>query len=223
MIAKKNCKLFLSCFFIILTLPIIISAEEIPRGKKEANYRLLGTVSGGQITQSWAYIEEGKSASGNKIRRYKLEDKLTDGSRVIKISRAEVVLEKDGKKEVLVLEGPRIKETIVSVSPTHKVVNKNAAMAKIGSLSNTLKLVEAKSRFNTDGQPGFIVDGIPKSSILEQAGLKNGDLIRSVNGQELSTIQKAIQVMCKVRNQNQINVELLRSNRLLKLKYDLEN
>ena len=152
-----------------------------------------------------------------------MQDKLGDGSRIIEISRAEVVLEKNGKRKVLILEGPRVKEAIVSVSPTHKVVSKNAALAKIGSLSNTLRLVEAKSRFNTEGEPGLIVDGIAKSSILELAGLKNGDLIRSVNGQELSTMQKTIQVMCKVRNQSQINIELLRSNRLLKLTYDLEN
>jgi general secretion pathway protein C len=213
--AKQNYKIFWACFFIILTLPTIISAAGKPR--------LLGTVSGGKITQSWAYIEDGESTSGNQSKRYKLQDKLSDGSQIIKISRAEVVLEKNGKQEVLVLEGPRIKEPIVSVSPTHKVVNKNAALARIGSLSNTLRLVEAKSRFNTNGEPGFIVDGIPKSSILERAGFKNGDLIRSVNGQELSTMQKAIQVMCKARNQSQINIELLRSKRLLKLKYDLEN
>jgi general secretion pathway protein C len=212
---KQNCKLFLNCCLILFTVPLVVCAEPKPR--------LLGTVSGGKITQPWAYIEEGQPASANQSKRYKLQDKLADGSRIIKISRAEVVLEKDGKQEILILEGPKAREPIVSVSSTHKVVNKNAALAKIGSLSNTLRLVEAKSHFNAEGVPGFIVDGIPKSSILEQAGLKNGDLIRSVNGQELSTMQKAIQVMCKARNQSQINVELLRSNRMLKLKYDLEN
>lgn len=206
----------------MLALPLITTAEEIPPAKKVTTPRLLGTVSGGRITQPWAYIEE-EGSTTSQGKRYKLQEKLSDGSRIIKISRAEVVLEKNGKQEILILEGPRIREPIVSVSSTHKVVNKNAAIAKVGSLSNTLRLLEAKSRFNTAGIPGFIVDGVAKSSILDLAGLKNGDLIRSVNGQELTTMQKAIQIMCKVRNQSQVNVELLRSNRLMKLKYDLEN
>ena len=202
---------------VFITMSVAISSEE----KEGINPRLLGTVSGGRIAQPWAFIEGPEPT--NQCRWYKLHDRLADDAQIVEIRRGEVVIEKAGRQEILILEGPRTKRAIVSISPTQKIINKYQALALIGNFSKVLNLVEVKPSFNTEGNSGFIVDGIPKASIAELAGLKNGDLISSVNGQGLSTPQKTIQVFRKVRNLSQIDVELLRNNRLLKLNYELKD
>lgn len=216
-------------FLIIFSLLIILSSEAICSEKKDkkpaaaessVDYRLLGTVSGGKVTPAWAFIEEADSIKQGKW--YKLNDRLDDGSGILKVRRGEVVLKKGNKQKILILEGPLTKRAIVSLSPTHKVVKKYDAFTEIGNLSGLSKLVEIKPHFNADGEFAFLVDGIENGSLVELAGLKNGDLIRAANGQKFSTPQKTIQILRKVRNQPQIDVELLRSNKSVKLHYDLK-
>lgn len=184
----------------------ILSAEAMCSDKKEGpeqtrpvaavrlGHRLLGTLSADSITQSWAYIEE--LAPERQCRWYKLQERLTDGSRIVEIRRVEVVLVKNGKQEILILEGPVSKGETVSISPTQRITNEYAA------------LISAKAA--KAGKPGL-------------TGLKKGDVIVSANGQRLSTPQKAIQVLRKLHNFSQIRLQLLRNKQLLKLNYELKD
>lgn len=51
---------------------------------------------------------------------------------------------------------------------------------------------------------------LPRCSILKQAGFKNGDIIRTVNGREVFTIAQGIKVYLKLRNSRNVTVELTR-------------
>jgi len=55
----------------------------------------------------------------------------------------------------------------------------------------------------------------------EDLGLKNGDIIRTVNGHRLTSKQKAYQIFKKARSQAAMNIELLRDNETKTLSFSL--
>jgi len=69
------------------------------------------------------------------------------------------------------------------------------------------------------GQNVADLENIPMAKAL---GLKNGDIIRVVNGHRLTSKQKALQVFKKARSQETMSVELLRDGETKELSFDLQ-
>ena len=76
--------------------------------------------------------------------------------------------------------------------------------------------------YETDGQmEGLRITGLEKVPIAGNLGLKNGDIIRSVNGQQLTSKKKALQVFMKARTKPTMSVELLREGKTKELSFVL--
>ena len=69
---------------------------------------------------------------------------------------------------------------------------------------------------------GLKITGLEDVPVAEGLGLKNGDVIRIVNGQQLTSIQKAFQVFQKAKSQPAINLELSRGDETKELTFDLQ-
>ena len=68
---------------------------------------------------------------------------------------------------------------------------------------------------------GLRITGLENIKAAKNLGLKNGDVVRLVNGHQLTSKQKAYQIFKKARSQAVINVELLRDEKIKKLSFDL--
>lgn len=53
---------------------------------------------------------------------------------------------------------------------------------------------------------------LPRCSVLRSGGLKNGDIIRSVNGKKVATLPAAIRTWMMVRGKSKIEVDILRKD-----------
>ena len=62
------------------------------------------------------------------------------------------------------------------------------------------------------------LDNIPMAQML---GFKNGDIVQSVNGQQLTSKQKAFQVLMKARTQPRLDIRLLREGKSKDLSFNL--
>jgi len=68
--------------------------------------------------------------------------------------------------------------------------------------------------YDVDGQvEGLRITGLEEVKHLEELGLRNGDVIRAVNGHRLTSKQKASQAV--------VNIELLRDNKIRTLSFRL--
>lgn len=186
--------------------------------KPQLNLKLLGTILGNTPI---AYI---KDLVSDRQRVCEIGD-IISGAKIVDIQLGKVILERDGEREILVLAdtGESASTDILSAE---KVINKKEILKEIGNdISKAMSLAKVVPNFDFVGGKfsGLKVEGIKKGSLVEFAGLRNGDIIKVVNGQELSTQQKSIQVFRKVRNQPQINIGLLRKNRLIKLRYNIKD
>ena len=71
-----------------------------------------------------------------------------------------------------------------------------------------------------DGEvEGLRITGLEDKSIAKALGLRNGDIIRRVNGHRLTNKQKAYQIFKKASSQPALDIELLRDNKTKKLSF----
>lgn len=91
-------------------------------------------------------------------------------------------------------------------------------------LSNTAMLATA-ARFVPsikDGKPnGFKLYAIRPNSIFGKIGLQNGDTVRAINGLDMSSPDKALEVYTKLRNASHLSVQVERRGENLTLDYSI--
>ncbi len=95
----------------------------------------------------------------------------------------------------------------------------DALIAAPESLMRQARIVPAT---DGDGAPrGFKLYGIRRDSVPIVLGLQNGDLVTSVNGRALTTVDAALEAYAALRSETELRVELERRGKRLALEYVL--
>jgi type II secretory pathway component PulC len=68
---------------------------------------------------------------------------------------------------------------------------------------------------------GLRITGLENTPVAELFGLRNGDVVETINGQKVTNKQKAFQVLQKARSQQVMNIELRREGKAKSLSFDL--
>ncbi len=76
--------------------------------------------------------------------------------------------------------------------------------------------------YNGKDGAGFQIRSIRPGSIFQRIGLNNFDVIKSVNGQALTTYDQATSLFTAFRNEKEITLDIRRKNKDLKLNYTIE-
>jgi general secretion pathway protein C len=92
------------------------------------------------------------------------------------------------------------------------------ARANIGEL---LKQARLEPNIVNGQTSGFVVRMIQPRSLLGQLGLQVGDVVTQVNGVELNSPEKALQIFQQLREARRLSVDLLRGGQPLSLQYEV--
>jgi general secretion pathway protein C len=93
-----------------------------------------------------------------------------------------------------------------------RMLNNTAALATAARFVPSIK----------DGKPnGFKLYAIRPSSIFGKIGLQNGDTLKAINGNEMSSPDKALEVYTKVRNASHLSVQVERRGENITLDYTI--
>lgn len=202
------------------------SAEE------ELSLALVGTVCG-SAEVSRAIIKNTKT---KLLKMYKTGQNVAD-ARIKSIEENAVILLHNGQRKMLTLNrtgGHSKNNTQVlsssAISGTGKVaspvlpVKQPAAETPTKIAHVEAILAEAVIEpYAVNGQAeGLRITGLENIPMAKALGLKNGDIIRVVNGHRLTSKQKALQVFKKARSQETMSVELLRDGETKELSFDLQ-
>jgi type II secretion system protein C len=151
---------------------------------------------------------------------YKIDETVA-GARVESIEEDTVVLVSDGRRTLLKLN---IVDSDINNNTQYSSIQTSDKMrkaAKTGHVETLLNNAVIEPYF-ADGQAeGLQITGLENISIAKDIGLKNKDVIRSVNGHILTNKQKAYQVLKKAASQPAIDIELLRDNKTKKLSFPM--
>jgi len=106
---------------------------------------------------------------------------------------------------------------VVIVDATHRTITRalvDKILANPRSVAKGARLVPAVK----DGKPeGFKIYAIQPSSVFARLGLLNGDTLTAVNGFDLTTAEKALEVYTKLREATSLEVDLVRGGKPIKL------
>ena len=194
--------------------------------------RLWGTVTGPD-GQTYAVIEDPKTREQLLYRPGDTVQKAV----VKMVLRQKVVLNVDGRDEVLIMEEPGILRAaggpglVAEAAPAPRLAaDPGAQVALTGEqVEKALEdvgdlLSQATFRPHLeDGQPaGISITGIKPNAIFRKLRLRNGDVITGVNNQAITSVDDAMKVFGTLSADGQIQVQVKRRGREETLEYKID-
>jgi len=184
---------------------------------EELGLRLVGAIAGGPAI-SRANIQDVKAKTTGV---YRIGDTVASAT-IEAIQQDAVVLRQEGRQLILRLHaGTAGAETQPAAPADPKNEEKAPAQGKQATLppvkadyvAEVFRKATIEPYVKNDKTEGLRITGLDKIPMAEMFGLRNGDIIRSVNGQQLTSKQKAFQVLMKARTQSKVDIELLRNGK----------
>jgi len=212
-----------------------LSLDTLPRSdasgallRTSLRVKLLGTLL--SVDSAWS-IASLLDLTRQKSRTVMVGDQVED-SRVLEILRDRVVIARNGRLEVIDLApdvgvlGPSGdwmtdsgRTGIRALDESHYEVSRTeveAALNHLEELARDVRIVPAYG----GGQPhGFKVFAIRPGSLFAQIGMRDGDVVRRINGFEMNTAENALEVYTRLRSANRIDVELERNGSSIQRSY----
>lgn len=195
---------------------------------------LLATVVAIPETFSSALIsaeEKGPRATG-----YGIGDDLMGEATIVKIEQKRVFIRRtDGAVEYIDMENkaggeePRGRreessdDGAVAKSGDNKfTVDRSlleSALANPEALAGQVRVVPHKG---ADGEiDGYRLSGIRKGSVFEQLGIKNGDIVHTVNGKALTSTSSAMDAYSSLQNERSFSFEITRRSKRQTMDYEV--
>jgi general secretion pathway protein C len=199
---------------------------------------LIGTMVANRPQWSFATLRDDGS---HDVGVYMVGDKFLNAE-ILEIDRLRVVLLNENRKEYLALhddtEAPPPPAPVASAPSTPSTppadgegVNKidennyEIARSKIDEQLSNLNNIATQARivpsFKDGVANGFKLFSIRPGSLYSQIGIQNGDVIRRINGYEINSPDKALEVYSKLKESSKIEIELERRGTPLKKTYSI--
>ncbi|PLX97805.1 MAG: hypothetical protein C0623_14525 [Desulfuromonas sp.] len=190
-----------------------------------SDLKLFGTVDGGN--DPLALIE-----SGGKVKVYRIGDEIPGGGQLLEVSRNEAIITRaDGSRAKLVIVKPELASTARTSTPTgggirslgdnRWTVARDEVEKARSNLNQLLKSARMEPNIVNGQTEGFIVKMVRPKSLLAQLGIRRGDKVRRVNGVELNSQEKALQIFQQLREAKRLTVDLERGNENLTFDYEV--
>ena len=198
------------------------------------SYLLVGTITGPR-GYSWAILQE-KTSRKQQICRIHGD---IDGGSILSVSRNQIQIERQGKREVLTLseeEGsprggakspasaspsPSKGEEVQKLSANRYLVNREDVSAAVGNVNQFMTQARLRPHFEMGKPSGYSVSEIVPGSLMEKLGLKNNDVVKKVNGMAITKPEEIMQAYAQLQRDANIEVEIERGGRSEILRYDI--
>ena len=191
-------------------------------------------------------------SSTRKTKYYALgDDFMETGVTVYDIRRSVVMLDRDGKKECLFLgqNGKKHKSKSSSHSSSRKKGSSasnrsgsridvkqtgehsytidaddlNKELKSLSRMSREARGVFARDKKNPGESLGFKLFAIKRGSLFEKIGIKNGDIIQSINGETLNNPDKALEMYSRLQDGiSNMNINVLRHGKKITMEYNVK-
>ncbi len=216
-----------------------VSKSELPADaqKTSLDLRLIGTVLSKTGDYRLAAIEI-KDLSEQRL--YKINDTVS-GASIFRIERNRVGLMNNGNVEVLEIEfaedsfddtpatpvSPTLssfpgRDVIKSGEGDYKV-SRRYVDSQLKNMSSLLTQARAVPNIDSSGATnGFRLFSIKQGSLFSKIGLQNHDVVQRINGVELNSAEKALDLFQALRNESSFKVDLLRRAKKTTLRLNVQ-
>lgn len=204
--------------------------------------KLLGTVVQVRGERSFAIIQD----TGTRQQQiHFIGDEVREGAILTSVTRNRVVLLRNGREEILEkgedrsAAPPAIRSrarptrtakartaaqgriTVRKVGDNSFVMDRREVEGMLQDFNKLLTQIRVVPHF-ADGKPdGFKIFNIRPGSFFASLGMVNGDIIKRVNGLDITGPEQALQMFQQLRDESQVTVDLERFRKNLTLQYEI--
>ena len=211
--------------------------------KTRAGVSLVGTLAGPNEVALAVILNR----SNRMVDTFGVGDDVFGQAKILKIERMRVILDRGGKTEVLEIdenEGgggkPKAHKPARSSAPAKKdepkgddeldirevdentfEIDREGFEETISDLTPLLTQARVVPHFDDGKLSGYKIFSIKSGSLYEEIGLRNGDVIKTVNGNMIDDPTKAMQLFTQLRSEEEFNIEIVRGGSPLTFNYTL--
>ncbi|WP_176758747.1 type II secretion system protein GspC [Thiohalorhabdus denitrificans] len=202
---------------------------DAPVRETRLDLTLKGILARQEGTQKVALIASGEGEEGV----YRVGDSLPGGAEILRIEPRRVILRRNGVTEALNLEVTELEgrasrqgsagsgSGIRKEGANRRVVSRRTVRQNLENLPSLLRQAKAVPH-RVNGEPaGFRIVNIQSGSIYEDLGLREGDVVKSVNGQDIRTPSDALGAYRELKNADEYKVRLERDGQEQTLNYSV--
>lgn len=210
-----------------------------PCKESESSIGLSATMVAEPAEWSFAVLDDGEN---DEERLMRAGQKVADFT-LAAIQRERVVLAKGGAFECVVLgekkkapkrpsrspsvgkstsKSGKIKDGITKTGANSYQIDREMLNEQLDDLSSLSKGARVIPHYR-DGRPqGFKIVGVRPGSLYSHIGVRSGDVLKGVNGEEITSPNKALELYEQLKNSENVNVEIERRGRKVALEYNIK-
>jgi general secretion pathway protein C len=212
-----------------------------PSTATDLHIKLIGT-SHLSWTQPFAVFED-QNTHDQQI--YRQGDEIPDAGELVSVEKSRVVINHNGMQVTLEMPTdqdsgtapasavpqpaplapampPMFNRDVQRVGPNDFVIQRSSMernLQNMGQLFTQMRAIPDVENGKTDG---FRLSEVVPGSLFSQMGLRNGDVVTAVGGQELNDPTQAIALLNGLRNSSSLSITLTRHGRPVSLNYQIQ-
>ncbi len=197
---------------------------------KDSKSQLLATVVADPPEYSSALISDGGKSRANG---YKVGDEVGTEGKILTIEQKKVCLDGGGcicmgddKKpaaggDAAAATPGDAEGGVTKLSDTKYQVDRSFLQKQLGNVEALATQIRASPKTEDGKVVGFRLSAIRKGSVFDKLGIKNGDIVHTVNGQSLSSMEAAMGAYGSLANESGFNFEITRRNQKMTIEYEV--
>ncbi len=197
---------------------------------RESSSRLVATVVADLPEYSSALI--GGNGKSDGALDYKIGDSVGSEGRITFIDQKKVCLDgggcicmgQDAKALAAVAttgDAEGGEGGVTKLSDTKFLVDKSFLEKQLGNVEQLATQIRASPK-TEDGQiVGFRLSAIRKGTVFDKLGIKNGDVVHTVNGASLTSMETAMSAYGSLQNERGFTFEVTRRNQKMMIEYEV--
>ena len=216
----------------ITTQFAMLEAGQAPAGSLSVASAQGLTLKGTLFTQSLSPLAIIEDARSGQIVMYELGDDV-DGLKIVRIKRGEIILNSSDGEFTLTLPGGGISQPVTDMINDEKWYNVikqgniittdretiSGAISRVRDIMRDVKI----GPYSADGKKlGIAITRLNEKGILKEIGIKQGDIIETINGLTLNSPYQIFNAYRKLKGKDQLEVKILRSSQPLILTYRVQ-
>ena len=197
--------------------------KEADAPKTELKLTLRGTAVAEDPLYSFAVVRD--ELQGGKQELLQIGSKI-QGAEIKSIFWRKVILTRNGREEMLVMKEPENRNSssrrrqvgrstksaaVRKVDDENYVVDRDEFEKMITNVNQFMTQLRVRPYFVNGKPAGYMVSDIRKGSVIEELGIRNGDILQSVNGAPITRPEQAFAAYQQLHQEAELTLEIKRN------------
>lgn len=159
---------------------------------------------------------------------YNLEEMIFDEAKLVAVMPDKIEIERFGQRETLTIdEAPdrsssvEFKDGVAMVSDTEYHVQEQELDKALENLPLLLTQARAVPYFKDGKSIGLRLFAVKPGSLFERIGLRNGDILKGINGNPLGDLTQAVKLFETLKQEKSINIAMERDRTEREVRYQI--